>query len=131
MKIILSIVALCTASIAFSQQKSEKNCSDFHTGKYKIVDEKIGFVSYVERFEDYQIETVEGQDTYLKADVEWIDECTYSIGYIESNDERINSLPKDERLIIEIISTTSNSYTFVSHMKQYDLEVVGKAIRIE
>ncbi|MGB6035868.1 MAG: hypothetical protein WBG42_06340, partial [Cryomorphaceae bacterium] len=75
MKNLIALILICISVIAFGQKRE---CDKFRDGKFMIVDPVNGN-SIIERKGSKQIEIGEGSGLKLKFDVNWLDDCTYTL----------------------------------------------------
>jgi hypothetical protein len=103
------------ATIAYSQD----NCQHFKTGQFQNVENDI-VKAEIQRNDTIQTEKYGEIEVKLK--IEWIDDCSYRLKFIEGNDAFWNSRPKDmptHDLIVKITQTNENSYLQES---KFDIE---------
>ncbi len=110
--------------MSFAQTKS---CLDFHEGSFVIQDSLSGN-SYIDREGLIQYEHNYESGLFLKFDVEWLDECTYTLELTEvlQNPNKIDIL-EDMVLKVEILARTDTSYTQRSTTDAFpDFELVSE-----
>ncbi len=64
------------------------NCKDFKTGTFKVIDETINHYIIFERSKNFQIEKNQNTGAVTKCKVKWIDDCTYKLTYLETEEEQ-------------------------------------------
>ncbi|WP_159799072.1 DNA topoisomerase IV [Flavobacterium sp. MK4S-17] len=86
---------------------TERNCTEFKTGKFKFEHEINGEkkVTYFERNNEYEIETFEGKtDT---SSIRWINDCEYILRKINPK-----NMQEKKAVHMKILTTEENSYIF-------------------
>lgn len=110
----LLLVLMCTAS--YSQEK----CREFRTGEFQ--NEENGIVkANIQRNDSIQTEQYGEREIKLK--IQWIDDCTYRLIFLEGNDAFWNSRPKDyptPDLIVRITEVNGNKYLQESKFDKED-----------
>ncbi|TLX72610.1 hypothetical protein E9993_17390 [Labilibacter sediminis] len=105
-KMVLLIISLWITGIAFSQS----GCEKFKTGKFHNV-ENGSVKSKIERNDSIQIE--QHGNIFVKLKIEWMDECSYRLIFIEGNEAWRKSKLGDRStpdLIVRITDVRENSY---------------------
>jgi hypothetical protein len=105
-RIVLLIPFLLITGIAFSQSECEK----FRIGKFQNLENGI-VKSKIERTDSIQIE--QDGKIIIKLKIEWIDECSYRLIFLEGNDDWWESRGRDSPtpdLIVRITAVNENSY---------------------
>lgn len=105
--------------------KTEQNCKNFKTGKFKFDYEVNGVkkVAFFERNDSLEIETFEGKtDT---SSIRWINncECVLRKKYPKNNQEK-------NAISLKILTTSKDSYTFEFGMVGVDFKQRGTATKI-
>lgn len=86
---------------------AERNCKDFHTGRFKFEHEINGETktTLFERTDSLEIETYEGKtDT---AAIRWVNDCEYVVQKLHPE-----NMQEKKGVHIKILTTSGNSYTF-------------------
>jgi hypothetical protein len=94
-------------SFLTSCYNTERNCTEFKTGKFKFEHEINGEkkVTYFERNNEYEIETFEGKtDT---SSIRWINDCEYILRKINPK-----NMQEKKAVHMKILTTEENSYIF-------------------
>lgn len=128
MKNIILLGLILISSAVFGQ---ENDCKKFKNGKFKIVDNAAGN-SIIERKGSRQIEYGEGSKLKLEFEVEWLNDCTYTLEIKEVLENQNNvELPEGMILTVEIIETKENSYIQKSTSNLYDMVLESELIKID
>jgi len=101
------LIAAGILSLGGCMQQPERNCDDFHTGRFRFELEVDGVkkTTLLERTEHFQYETFEGKtDT---ASVRWVNDCEFILQELHPK----TALPK-RPIRMKILTTSKNSYTF-------------------
>ena len=112
--------------LAACQSPPERNCNDFKTGSFEflsVIDGKESKSRFT-RTNDLEIEFFEGrQDT---ATVRWVNDCEYVL-------KRLNPESKAEEkpIVIKILTTTDDSYTFEYGVVGDSKRLRGTATKID
>lgn len=119
---------LILSCIVVNSSYTQTSCEDFKDGKFRITYEGIGDV-IIERKGDYQTEYHEERKYKVGLNVNWINDCTYTLkmDQILENPNNID-LPSVEGLIItvEILETQPTYYRQVSSSNISDFTVESK-----
>ena len=86
---------------------AERNCKDFHTGKFRFEHDINGNkkTTLFERTDSLEIETYEGKtDT---SSIRWINDCEYVLQKVHPK-----NMQEKKAVHIKILTTSGNSYTF-------------------
>ncbi|MGL4597480.1 MAG: hypothetical protein ACRCYO_08135 [Bacteroidia bacterium] len=127
-KLLLAVGLVLFAQTAFAQNS---DCQKFHAGKFKLND-MPGIV--VERDSLYQIERDPKTGHYAKYKITWIDDCTYVLKLIKTNDK---TQRKGNRQIgdlqVKIIAVEGDVYTYsATSLKRKELPPIkGKMTKIK
>ena len=126
-KLIFTLFALMV-TFTYSQEK----CENFKIGKFQNV--KNGIVkAEIQRNDTIQTEKYGRKEIKLR--IEWIDDCSYRLIFLEGNDGFWNSRPKDmptHDLIVRITQIDGNSYLQESKFDIDDDSIYkSKIIKIE
>ncbi len=127
MKNLFLFICLLSSSLIFAQAK---DCQSFEEGKFKIEDKLVGN-STIERYENKQVETDENSGMKLEFEVEWKDECTYTLKLVKvlENPKEI-PIPTGMVLRCRIIKTTKNSYVVESTSDDFEGSIKAELIKI-
>src|ERR1041385_5034611 len=110
-KIIFVFLLFCSAHV-FAQAPSSSDCKEFHTGTFYVKD--MPNVVIV-RDAQFQTETTPATGKYMKMSITWLDDCTYQLRMVKTNDRQ---LKKDYKkigvLTVKITSVDENSYHFAA-----------------
>lgn len=103
------LVALLIMVCGFSY--SQENCGKFKTGDFQNIENGI-LKAKIQRNDS--IQTEQYGEKKIKLKINWIDECSYRLKFLEGNEAFWNSRPKDKptpNLIVRIINVAGNKYT--------------------
>ncbi|MDX2361977.1 MAG: hypothetical protein QNK23_14300 [Crocinitomicaceae bacterium] len=104
--LIVTVVIVLLNSFAFSQS----DCHEFRIGKYhNIKNETV--TSVIERNDSIQTERY--GDKFIKLKIQWIDDCSYRLIFLEGNDEWWESRGRDRPtpdLIVRITNIEGETY---------------------
>lgn len=104
--LVITLILLFFNSFVFSQS----DCEKFKTGKFQNIENGV-VKSTIERNSSIQIEEYGEKKITLK--IEWIDDCTYLLIFLEGNDAwweaRGRNRPTPD-LIVRITNVDGNSY---------------------
>lgn len=103
---ILPILFFVITGFAYSQS----DCVKFRTGKFQNIEKGI-VNSKIERTDSIQIE--QNSEKIIKLKIEWIDDCSYRLVFVEGNDAWWESIGRESPtpdLIVRITSINENSY---------------------
>ena len=107
-----------------------QNCSEFHTGKFELIDKRIGYHAIITRDKEHQIETNQKTGEVTEFLVEWIDDCTYVVTYLKTdNNELIPLIGKE--LTVVITDIKKSRVYFDSFMEGYDVKHSFHMTKIE
>jgi len=100
----------------------EVDCAKVKNGQFYFEDLLIGNVVVV-RNGSKQIEFYEKDQTELEFEVDWIDECTYTLQMVTPIAD--TNLPEgyDYFVTVEIIEVKENSYSYIISSDELDLKV--------
>lgn len=89
---------------------SQSDCEKFRTGKFQNIENGV-IKSKIERNDSIQVEQY--GEKIIKLRIEWIDECSYRLIFLEGNDawweSRGRNRPTPD-LIVRIVEINGNSY---------------------
>ncbi|TMM58292.1 hypothetical protein FEE95_02360 [Maribacter algarum] len=115
MKAFFYILLVLGLTSAYSQE----NCKNFRTGKFQNIENGI-LKAEIQRNDTIQTEKYGQKEVKLK--IEWINDCSYLLKFLEGNTAFWNSRPKNKPtpdLIVRITGTEGNSYLQES---KFDIE---------
>ena len=103
---------LTLAGAAHAQQATPSACRAIRSGHFRVpADDKVPSDSYVERQDDYQVETAEGGKIKLLYSVKWTDDCTYELRFVKTlKGNHKYELPPDAVLKVRILEVTDKAY---------------------
>lgn len=104
---------------------AERNCTEFKNGTYSFTYEENGKkqTTVFVRKDSIEIETFKGKiDT---STVRWVNDCEYIL-----QKKHPKNRMEQKGVVIRILSTTENSYTFEFGLVGSDNKGVGTAIRL-
>ena len=106
-KLVVGIILLFFSGFVLAQP----DCVLFKTGKFQSIENGV-VKTMIERNEAFQIE--KNGEKIIKLKIEWIDDCTYLLIFLEGNDAwweaRGRNRPTND-LIVRIIDVNGNSYS--------------------
>lgn len=106
-------------------------CTDFKDGKFKLTDAELGdFI--IERKGAKQVEYSERHKMKLEFNVEWLNECTYTLklNRVLANPDSIK-FTEGLILTVEIVETTEGAYVQRTSSNLYDVVVQSELVRVE
>lgn len=102
---------------SISKIESGQNCKEFFQGKFQNTDTDLDVITTM----DGDIQTIyfSINDTYSKLKVNWLDDCRYTLTYIEGNDEVTRNWAEmyGETATVEIIEISGDDIVFVTRLK--------------
>ena len=105
--LVVALILLFFSGSVFAQS----DCNLFRTGKFLSIEDDI-IKTTIERDEFFQIEM--SGEKLIKLKIEWLDECTYLLIFLEGNDAwweaRGRNRPTHD-LIVRITDVDGNSYS--------------------
>lgn len=107
---IFALLICCLILFKFSNAQEFSDCSKFKTGKFHNLEKGI-VNSIIERTDSIQIE--QNGDFLIKLKIEWIDDCSYRLVFLEGNDAWWQSRGVQRStpdLIVRITDIEANSY---------------------
>jgi hypothetical protein len=119
------IILLPLLLILTSCYNTERNCSDFKTGKFRseITINGVKKETFSTRTDSMVIETYEGKtDT---ASIRWINDCEYVLQH-----RNPKTMAEKKSIDIKILTTSKNSYTFEFGVVGNDKKQRGTATKI-
>ena len=108
----------------------EIDCPSVKTGKFKLVDEELGFSYLIERNDSIQIETKLDTEvkTYFK--ISWIDPCNYELKIVQGEAE-IMEYYKTRNLKVQITKITPQGYAYTARIDGVDRELSFYVTRVD
>ncbi|PZR15573.1 MAG: hypothetical protein DI539_18175 [Flavobacterium psychrophilum] len=88
-----------------------QDCSKFKNGTFKFTDPKSKEVCIITRKDNIQTERMEQSDETYDFDINWTDDCTYTVTPTAATAERKPEVTKSGTMTVKIIKTKKNSYT--------------------
>ena len=123
MKKILLLVCICSISQIYAQ---ESQCTDFKTGYFKLVDSTGIVLQVMYRTDKIQKEYHYNLPKLKEMDIQWIDDCVYTLKVKEGE-----SVFKDLLLKVEMMDIKENSYTARASSEGHDLVQTTEVLKIE
>ena len=108
------------ASLSIGSAFAQSPCTFFKTGKFENLENGV-VKSTLERNDSIQIET--RGDIEIKLAIEWLDECTYKLVFLEGNQAFWDSRPEDMAtpdLIVEMGEIVEHTYKQRARMVDED-----------
>jgi len=103
------LICTMTFMVLVKIQAQTPNCSQFHDGTF-ILEDSVSGITHIERIGNVQIEENEKMGSRSKLQVEWLDDCTYTLQLMSREaDEGMHGL-EELILTVKIIETKDNSY---------------------
>jgi len=106
-KLVVALFLMFFSSFGFAQS----DCELFKTGKFQCIENGVIKTTF-ERDDSIQIE--KSGDKIIKLKIEWLNDCTYLLIFLEGNDAWWDARGRDrptQDLIVKIISVDGNSYS--------------------
>lgn len=119
------IILLLPLFLLMACYKTERNCKDFKTGKFKFEYEVNGVkkTTFFERRDTIEIETFEGKtDT---SSIRWINDCEYVLQKINPK-----NMAEEKAIGMKILTTSENSYIFEFGIIGSDVKQRGTVIKL-
>lgn len=119
------LIAFLPLFVLLSCYKTEHNCKDFKTGKFKFEHKVDGVIktTVFERKDNIEIETFEGKtDT---ASIRWVSDCEYILKKLHPKNKA-----EEKSIGMKILTTQKDSYTFEFGLIGSDQKQHGKVTRI-
>ena len=117
LKLYYSIFALTIIQGCSYSQK----CSDFHNGTFEIADKEHDYFGLIVRNDSVQIETNQKTGKITKCSINWINDCTYELTYLETDSPIIEPLI-GKKLTTEINSIDGKVIYFTSTLDGIEFE---------
>jgi hypothetical protein len=114
--------------LSFGLHAQSLNCTKFRNGKFKSTFD--GRTEIIERSGSIQHEYfINSKDSLnLSFNVEWLDDCTYTLTLTKESLERF---PKNGMITVKITNTNINSYTQSSTSNFINKTIVSEVIKIQ
>lgn len=110
MKNFLFVLFLLCAGSVFAQTPDASDCKQFHTGTFYVKNMPNIVIT---RDAQFQTETDPSTGKYVKLSVTWLDDCTYQLRLVKTNDRKQKKdYKKIGVLTVTITSADENSYHF-------------------
>jgi hypothetical protein len=106
-------------------------CKKIKNGYFKILKDSISEESFISRNSSSQTETIKGKYIASEFQVDWIDDCTYTLTPTKSTLLQLEGAPKDVMLTVKIIETKEKSYIQKSTANFADFENITEVIKID
>jgi hypothetical protein len=107
-----------------------KNCKDFKTGKFKLIENKSNTEYLIDRSDAIQTETNLKTLQLAKFKITWESDCKYTLTIIEARQE-VMDFYKNKSLNMEIIEIYDDGYKFSAKLDGFDLVKYQILKRIE
>ena len=122
------LVLLLTICFSCDNRKSSKvNCTKWHTGLYEIVDGQRNIL--IERDRNTQTETDRNTSSYTKFVINWIDNCTYQLKFLEG-EEGVFQVWKDNYMEVVITGPTAKGYSYRARFSNSTNSEEGEAVAV-
>ena len=119
----------CFFSLALSAQQVE-DCQKFKDGLFVLKSERGTY--FITRKGNRQIEKYSYKKGQIILEVEWINDCTYTLKLLKEKGKKSKtSFPKELVLTVEIIETNDNSYFQITTANSIEMEVEAEMIKVE
>lgn len=90
---------------------SQEGCLKFRNGTFKVTDPASKKVCIITRDGDIQTERMEDSDETYDFNIEWINDCTYTVTPTPTTIDRNRDVLKAGTMTVKIVKTTDSSYT--------------------
>ncbi len=90
---------------------SQEGCLKFRNGTFKVTDPASKKVCIITRDGDIQTERMEDSDETYDFNIEWINDCTYTVTPTATTIDRNRDVLKAGTMTVKIVKTTDSSYT--------------------
>lgn len=122
------LIAFCMLGFLVSAQ--DMDCQQFKDGLFVLKSDLGTFL--ITRSGNRQIETSTNEKGKVILEVEWINECTYTLKLIKEKGKKMKTtFPEGFKLIVEIIEINGNSYTQVTTANMADFEIEADMVKVE
>ncbi len=127
LKKVNSTLLLFVIIISFSCSLPERNCDNFHSGKFYSETEVNG-VKYKTIFSrnNSNIQVEKFEDKIDSSKVRWVNNCEMILSPLNPN-----SIKEKKNILIKILSTTDSSYTYEYSYLGENKKLKAQAIRTE
>ena len=123
-RILFLFLLFCSANL-FAQEPSE--CKQFRTGTFYV---KNMPEIVITRDAQFQTETNPATGKYVKMSITWLDDCTYELRLVKTNDRKQKKdYKKMGVLIVKITSVDENSYHFAASSPAMPQAVTGVIVK--
>lgn len=99
------LLILCSVFFSISASAQTCDCAKYKTGKFEL-DNQNGTISQIVRTKKFQTETM--NDSKLKDEVVWVDDCTYKVIPLKRKDE--TGMIGDQVMVFHFIETLEHAY---------------------
>lgn len=110
----------------YKMNSEPSDCDKVKNGKFKIPVQGTDFVSFIERKDSIQVETLNGEMA-CKFKIKWLTTCKYEMTVMMCKDESMNEMFGDMILINNIYEVTDTGYKFITQMNDEPVLVEGEA----
>ena len=121
------INSLLLAILFISCNNPDRDCKDYHTGKFfseTTVNGKIYKSTFLRKDNGIQIEEFEGKVD--SSNVRWVNDCEMILSPVNPK-----SLTEKKNILIKILTTTDSSYTYEYSYLGNSKKMKAEAIRIK
>jgi hypothetical protein len=105
------LASLISLMMVCLHHQPQPGCSQFKTGKYKLVDLSIRDSFIIDRSDSIQTETDLATGETLVFKVQWLDDCTYILRIVKGP-AAVMDFYDHKFLKVQIIETYSDGYKF-------------------
>ena len=106
------------------------DCEKVKSGKFKIPIEGTDMISFIERRDSLQIESLDGE-MVCKFKITWLTTCKYEMSAVTCKDESMSEMFEGMTLINNIYEVTETGYKFISQIKGDDTLIKGEAFTLK
>lgn len=105
--------------VGINSYAQQTNCEKFKEGVFIDASEELGTNVKITRTKDFQFEEYEDSKISIKLEVQWIDDCTYRLIFIEGNEVWNKKFGKggNPNLIVNILEVGEDYYLQESHLE--------------
>jgi len=114
----------------FKMNSEPSGCEKVKNGKFKIPFEGTDMVSFIERKDGVQVETLNGE-MGCKFKIKWVNTCKYEMTVINCKDESMNELFEGAILTNNIYELTETGYKFISQLSNDEKMFKGEAFTVK
>jgi hypothetical protein len=125
-KFLFVFLLFCSANL-FAQAPASSDCKQFHTGTYYVKNMPNIVIT---RDAQFQTETNPETGKSVKMSITWLDDCTYQLRFVKSNDrQQKKDYKKIGVLTVRITSVDENSYHFAATSLAMPQAVTGVIVK--